>query len=66
MERYSKKANNKKTGMTLLELEMFVLTAKQAGIAPGACITGETTITGKQKTLTATNDHSPQRLQTTP
>lgn len=63
MEQYSKRANNKQTGMTLLELELFVLTAKQAGHPPGACISGEITITGKQKLLTVTNDHSPKRLR---
>jgi hypothetical protein len=63
VDKYSKTASNKKQGFTLLELELFVRTAKQAGISPGACITGEVTMRGKQKILTATNDHSPQRQQ---
>ena len=65
MEQYSKQANDPKRGMTLLELELFVMTAKKAGIAPGACLTGVVTLKGRQKSIMATNEHSPKRHQFT-
>ena len=61
MEQYSKTADSKDRGMTLLELELFVMTAKQAGCAPGARIMGEVGFSGKQKSIKVVNNHSPKR-----
>lgn len=60
MEEYSKKADSSE-GMTLLELELFVMNAKQLGIPPGARIKGDIGFNGKQKGITAINHHSPRR-----
>lgn len=54
-EAYSADAGDRKEGMSLFELEMFVLKAKQAGLTSSARLSAAISMGGRVKELTLVN-----------